>query len=326
MGLSYVLGMGVENNIFTVLAFFLYLFLSIQAHKRPSEPLYNCKRSTMPQAHNRPVQKTVARPAPPSHHNFAPIPRTMQKTVMRPEPSFQPKWTPLPKVMMSKPAPPTTYQPEQKAMTRSVPPLQLNFTPLPVTKAVPQPQTSDKPLAPEQKAVIKATEIPPVVVAKQLVPEDKNIIATEKRPEPQLILQTPPATISIPRKIYPVIPKEYHKNARSVLCYDKSFLDKIKSTPVVPLKSRLQQARISDPQVKMEQRMKEETHDLAMGLHEFLLQYPYGVMEKSLPDVFQKTTGKSLPDEWSKVILAANSSLFCVDEGPVARIVFATNI
>lgn len=80
----------------------------------------------------------------------------------------------------------------------------------------------------------------------------------------------------------------------------------------------------------MQQRKKypvtqEDNHDLAIRLHDLLLQYPHGVFEKNLPEIFQQATGMSLPENWTALIMAY-SRFFCIDSGPLAHVVYAKEL
>lgn len=68
--------------------------------------------------------------------------------------------------------------------------------------------------------------------------------------------------------------------------------------------------------------IKEDKHDLAILLHEILLQFPHGVLEKNFPEIFQQSTGKSLPDGWTDIV-TAYTRFFCVDSGPLAHVLYA---
>lgn len=71
--------------------------------------------------------------------------------------------------------------------------------------------------------------------------------------------------------------------------------------------------------------VQEDNHVLAVRLHELLLHYPRGVMEKNLPELFQQTTGTSLPDHWTSLV-TTYSRFFCVDSGPLAHVVYANEL
>lgn len=92
--------------------------------------------------------------------------------------------------------------------------------------------------------------------------------------------------------------------------------------------ARRQVAQASLVQLKIGQRRKEypetkeDKHDLAIRLHELLLQFPHGVLEKSLPEIFQQATGTSLPDHWTDIV-TAYTRFFCVDSGALAHVVYA---
>lgn len=64
---------------------------------------------------------------------------------------------------------------------------------------------------------------------------------------------------------------------------------------------------------------------MALRLHELLLQYPNGVMEKHFPEVFQQATAMSLPDHWTDVV-ATYSFLFKIDSGPLAHLIYANDL
>lgn len=67
---------------------------------------------------------------------------------------------------------------------------------------------------------------------------------------------------------------------------------------------------------------KMDTHELAIRLHDVLLGYPQGVLEKSLPEIFLGATGFSLPDHWTDVVAAYNR-FFCVDSTALAHVIYA---
>lgn len=68
----------------------------------------------------------------------------------------------------------------------------------------------------------------------------------------------------------------------------------------------------------------EEKHDLAVRLHDLLLQFPHGVLEKDLPEIFQRITKTSLPDQWANIV-HAYSRFFCVESG-LAHVVYANEL
>lgn len=71
--------------------------------------------------------------------------------------------------------------------------------------------------------------------------------------------------------------------------------------------------------------IKESNHEVAVRLHELLLKFPSGVVEKSLQEIFQQSTGMSLPDNWTDVI-TTYTRFFSLDSGPLAHVVYANEI
>ena len=71
--------------------------------------------------------------------------------------------------------------------------------------------------------------------------------------------------------------------------------------------------------------IKEDNHQLAIRLHELLLNFPGGVMEKDLPEIFQEATNMSLPDHWTDIV-TAYTKFFCLDSGPLAHVVYANEL
>lgn len=72
----------------------------------------------------------------------------------------------------------------------------------------------------------------------------------------------------------------------------------------------------------VESTVDHSSNNLASRLHDLLLHYPHGVMERSLPAVFKEATGTSLPDHWISVV-ATYSKYFTIDSGPIAHVVYA---
>lgn len=184
---------------------------------------------------------------------------------------------------------------------------------------------------------VKSMEIRPAIEMPRSVPVIELNSHWYSRPPPSFVPLREPVLREIP-----LIGHSYHKNTPSVLNYDQRFTETLRDMPKKPLQSRLEVRPKTMPISKSDGRsvdsglsggtrsskitvIQGENHELAIRLHEILLQFPYGVMEKSLPDVFQKATGKSLPDHWTTVV-ATYSRFFNIELGPLAHIVYAKEI
>lgn len=308
-------------------------------------PQMNSYRPQMNSYQQPPVQ--MHRPLTP-HYNAQPnlnpgrqLQSQQMGAVQRPNPVPVPEfnWTPLPAHEMARhpigqsnqdrPMPSVLAKPMEK-ITRVI-----HQTP-PSPISAPQSQTVPPPPAVD-------ISVPPPVV--------RNPAPAADAAQPQN--QTGRVLREITSNGHMMIPKQkqaghqYHNTAQRALYYPPTFLSALENIPKVPLQNRLKVrvtattvpastesrdsgnytvSRIREKSIKPEYPiLQEENHDLAIRLHEMLQEFPGGVMEKHLPEVFRQTTGTSLPQHWTSV-LSAYSRLFSIEIGPLAHLVYANDL
>lgn len=175
---------------------------------------------------------------------------------------------------------------------------------------------------------------PPKVIQKQLVLPSQPITTTNPGPTNTAFVcqkdrfrwtaSDSPRLINVTN----IHQNSYHKIAASDHYYTPNKTSVQSRLQVRPKEIQSENSGIEQQQTALLQQMekitiREDNYEMVSQLHELLLQYPHGVMERSVPHIFQNSTGIPLPEHWLSMI-SGYSRFFSIDSGPIARVVFAT--